>query len=724
MNLLEIRGFMVNKLSDNSQPYPNRVDQTNEKQPIQSPIEQSPIKQIGRETLLSSPSTSQIPTPPSLEKMTQLSTEYWTLTRRIPKDRLVEINQTINALPDKEIRISQLLTALKENNWKHEIFQDENYPLYALEAVKEKRLSSIEFSTLMFYWTAHRNHAVTPDQLEVIPIFVDGKPNPQAVQMLKETMKSYEPGIAVFKSNTEFLTDTQFEELIRQMAKAPASEQQFFLVPQKEDYTIFNAIQVNKINVFGDVASTTKRMIPSLTLMQRFLDIKFGPQAVQINPVIGLSLFKDIIANGAGGQRDMAIPFPGIDLPKDADNIFAPGFDFSYHDFYHAFIVSSIPQEHRQALVKSAFISIDAINDSNTKAKSYYSKVIDMEATAFRNDRLWPRTTPPNEEEKVWINLLETTINSSVFTFVSDSLFDSFFNVLIHAIQHREEWKGEFGLKIDLGSIKFLGLKYFVSNSLQVLIPVWEKAFKSLEASETIQILFQQNKIKELEKYIDSLSKDSSFNFTSKFFAGFTDSEALRKAIEYTTKNRFLREADFSGCKILDDSHIESLIQVGYNGGLNVSGCTKLTGEIFKSLKKLTFLYKLDISGCPQLLNCLHNLPAGLSSLNLSGVKGLTDQHVAIIAKTCPNLMYITLNRSPLITDEAVAHLSAIPSLKHVELSQCTKLTGEGLYSLAFQPNISYIDVENCPKISKETIDKINEERELKLPDSHLYINK
>lgn len=708
---------MVNKISDNSQPLQNPLEQTQKNQPILS----TPTEQIGKQTL-SSPSTSPIPTPPPLENITQMCVEYWTLTRRIPKNVFKEINQAINALPDKEIQISQLLTALKDKDWKHGIFKDKNYPFYALEAVKLNKMSSSEFCTLMFYWTANRYHTTKTNQVAAIPLFLDGKPNPQAVQMLKETMKST-PGMKTFES-TEFLTNEQLEELFRQMEKAPSFEQQFFLVPQSLQDTIFNAIQYNKINIFGNVRSELKRMIPSFTLMQRFLDIKFGPQAIKINPVIGLSHFKDIIANGAGGQRDMAIPFPGVTLPEKADNLLAPGFDFSYHDFYHAFIVSSIPLELRQAFVRSAYSTLHALNDSNADSKEFYAKVIDMEATGFRSDRKWPPSFAPTKEEIAWLNLFMITFQLS--SGLSGKTFDPFLDVLIDAIHHRSEWKEEFGLSPDLEAINSLIIKYFefLPNSYKELKPIWQKGFKSLQAAEKIQSLFQQNKDQEAVKYIEFLSKDVNFRFNKVFFAGFTDKESLRKAIEITVKNEYLYEsADFSGCKLLDDSHIKTLFESGYKGReLYLSGCTQLTGEMMKFLSESTIF--LTLKGCTQMLNSLQNLPANIGLLDLSGTKGLNDNHIAQIVSACPNLGIISLNRSPLITDQSMIFLKSLPNLGLVNIDGCSNITDEGLYALALQPRIFQLSIEDCPKITKDMVDRINIEKQKDPMHESFYLHK
>lgn len=659
---------MVNNIFSNSQSYQNYTNKQPEKN---QDVQPTAAEHIGKEKLLSSSSAAEIPAPPPLENVSQISTEYWTLTRRIPKEIFTEINQIINALPDKDMRISQLLTALKEKNWEHEIFQDKNYPYYALESVKQKKLSSSEFCTLMFYWTAVNYHSTESERVKPIPLFIDGIPNSQALQMLKETM-SHSTNLSL-----PFLTDEQFDEFINLMSKAPISEQQFFLVPLSNEYTSLQNMRDLKINLFGKVESENKRMIPSFSLMQCFLDVKFGSQAAKINPVIGLSHFKDIIANDVGGQRDMAIPFPGVKLPERADNILAPGFDFTYHDLYHIFILSCIPLEHRQALIKAAFYSIDAINDSNIQAKKYYGTIVDMDAPVFRENN---SSLTPTREEKVWIELiLGCLFNSLGYRNTIDiTTLDPFFNVLESAIQNRKEWKEEFGISVDLTAIKATCIKFFD-------YPFWNEAFESYENAEIIQSNYQQNKDSAAEEFILSLTKNQLNNkFSSRFLAGFTDKEALRKTIKYLSENYF-KNIDFSGCKLLDDSHIETLVQSGrpFNS-LKLSGCTGVTGETMKSLKKLPVpLNSLSLNGCNQLLDSLLDLPSGLQRLDLSGIKGLTDKHVEEIVKACPNLREVKLNRCSLITDKALNDLKSLKHLETVEVKGCVKLSEEGVIKLA-----------------------------------------
>jgi hypothetical protein len=90
------------------------------------------------------------------------------------------------------------------------------------------------------------------------------------------------------------------------------------------------------VNFLAFDANQKREMIPSFGLQQVFLDVAF-PHAVRINPVIGDSTPIDIRKGSLERYRDIALPFPGNELPKVADYFPAPSaLDFMFHDRYHA----------------------------------------------------------------------------------------------------------------------------------------------------------------------------------------------------------------------------------------------------------------------------------------------------------------------------------------------------------------------------------------------------
>lgn len=175
----------------------------------------------------------------------------------------------------------------------------------------------------------------------------DGQPNDAAIKMIR---------LAALEA--DYLDDEQMLEFLNEMKKAPVSERSFFEVPNiqfdtsnSSEHTIVTIIlKTAKINAFSKFGSVVpKRMIPSLSMMQAYLKVKFGENAVKINPVLGMTNPKEM---DKVDSRDMALQFPGVKLFSYADNYRAPWYDFTYHDFYHAIVCSSIPRAYRIELIE------------------------------------------------------------------------------------------------------------------------------------------------------------------------------------------------------------------------------------------------------------------------------------------------------------------------------------------------------------------------------------
>ena len=146
-------------------------------------------------------------------------------------------------------------------------------------------------------------------------------------------------------------------EIYEKAIYLPRSEQGFWVVEDstpKSDVvqTIAQTIKLLDVKFLAFNADDKREMIPSFGLQQVFLDVAF-PHAVRINPVIGASTPIDIRKGSLERYRDIALPFPGNELPKVADNFPAPSaLDFMFHDRYHSVRASRvIPHETELYLV-------------------------------------------------------------------------------------------------------------------------------------------------------------------------------------------------------------------------------------------------------------------------------------------------------------------------------------------------------------------------------------
>lgn len=357
---------------------------------------------------------------------------YFEVTRRIKN--LDDLEARMEQLPDKEKWIPALLEAIKKEpipDWEAPIFKLTDYPLYLLAALKNRKVDAQQFGTVMLYWVTCQRHPA--HEIKSIPIFINGQRNKEAERYIIQTLRTRDFTPQLPPREDDLLNAEQIDTLFAKLQTLPASEQQIFIILDVQGIIKKGESPINKtisqhilygqrLNVFNRLLEeeTALRMIPSVGLMQAFIDVIGGENAVKINPVIGLSSLDDIRKNGLEATRDMAFQFPGILLPERADGVLAPDADFTYHDFYHTFMASMLSDTSRKRIIALA----DAIkaylqaNDlpENEGGLWYYSTLIDMEHKEFRPD--WSKyfnIENRNEDFLLWevINrLLSTGIKS------------------------------------------------------------------------------------------------------------------------------------------------------------------------------------------------------------------------------------------------------------------------------------------------------------------------
>lgn len=390
-----------------------------------SPI--STIYQMHNEPLVLKHTPLPIPSFPSVEnwptnviKASLVTPGYREITANIVDKNLGSrawelLDSKIEGLPDKENQIKSLCEAMEHHDWNHPIFQNsELFPYYGLAALKNNKLTISQFATLMGYWSILQHHEAK--DIKVVKLFnEDGTPNEEAKQMIETTLHLYpqsKPLIQNMPMKENFLDKNQLDQFFAEMKKLPKSEQQFFVIPDiqnppktgLDELTYLANMLTDKITISQEINYTpginilnrikdgeeNKRIIPSLGMMQNFLNVCFGENAVTMKPKIGLGLVEDIENNGLTMTREFSIPFPGVDYPKMADYFQAKQeYDFMWHDFYHAIIASHIPANHQKAFILIAKIVKDLPSRGMPEEfKEYqnelYHRIIDMEHEPFR----------------------------------------------------------------------------------------------------------------------------------------------------------------------------------------------------------------------------------------------------------------------------------------------------------------------------------------------------
>lgn len=298
------------------------------------------------------------------------------MVRRIPAPKLMVIETSLERVTP--LHIDALFTAMTDQ--KHllddaSFIRDEMFPFAALKAVRMGKISSLQFGTLMALWGSLDIILTDPDaknpaKPEFVPLFtVAGNPNPRASILLTPTLRppAHLPNL-ITKRPEELLKGIYDKAFL-----LPLTEQGFWVVekiPYKSitEDTVTQRIKSLGVTFLAFNDSDKSEMIPSFGLQQVFLEAAF-PHAVRINPVIGDSTPIDIRKGSAERYRDIALPFPGNDLPKVADTFPAPsGLDFMFHDRYHSVRASKVTPQETALYV--------AIGDSlNTIQKRYDTAV-------------------------------------------------------------------------------------------------------------------------------------------------------------------------------------------------------------------------------------------------------------------------------------------------------------------------------------------------------------
>ncbi len=320
---------------------------------------------------------------------------YQELTKRIAKKKaspgcmtqaqlLEKINQVNKNHPD---RYAKFLDEVKAGNL-NQIHSIKNYPFYALKAVEQGSINRTDFATIMMYWSSQT--AWKP----CIKLFDEqGNPNPLARDLIQQTLP--------LSNGKLFLSEKELNEFFTVMKNAPPLQRQFFLEDPQirlegEKLSVRDRIadeNVYGMNVFSKCTynSQNKVMIPSAEMMQSFLHVKFEKNAIKMNFVLGLSTAGQIRENGLSQTRDVALRFPEIYAPNEADGFLAKGTDFTYHDFFHSTIASCAPHEDQKKLIAIA----DAINSTITSEErkhpsieirnkiKWYELFVDMEVTQY-----------------------------------------------------------------------------------------------------------------------------------------------------------------------------------------------------------------------------------------------------------------------------------------------------------------------------------------------------
>lgn len=367
------------------------------------------------------------------------------LTRRISSEEKL-INPKLESLTDESIE--ELAEKINSRSvfWEEEKCIDSaNMPYCALAAAQNGLINPVQFGTLMLYWSTSTTQP--KDFIKSHRLFTpEDKIDLSSFQLLQKTH---------LPAPDLNLTEEEYKEFFERMKELPISERQFFEISYQDQNTILNVLENQQMfNVFGqiDPPNGTRRIIPSVGMMQVYLDVKFKDNAVKINLVIGLSSLEDIIKNGLNSERDVVIPFPDISLPL-ADGFSAKGPRFTIHDFYHSTMASCAPPKEREFIISTS----DAIKNYLDERRQLFSielnpyppkmveiiyqywdseetaihfcidELIDMDLHMYRPDNLLLAMEGADLEVMYWTTVLKMISISRLITPLSDKTLEGIF---------------------------------------------------------------------------------------------------------------------------------------------------------------------------------------------------------------------------------------------------------------------------------------------------------
>lgn len=300
-----------------------------------------------------------------------------------------------------EKQVTSLLESMDtldfQNAKENSILLHPDLPYVTMAALKRRYLNlehgQKQVATILNFWSALKYHA-SPTDLKTMNLFdSDGKPNQDSVHLIKRTLVGIPDPYPPFS----FLDGKKFDDFMNKMKLLPPSEQRFLFVPnlqpcysrQLPDTISMAIMEQTTIFVFNRANHKDHRIIPSVGMMQAFLDTEFGQEAVRITPKIYLSTQKQIRECGVIDTRDMMMSFPDENgdnrCPSAADGYLAPWYDFSYHDFYHAIVTSAVGSFFRKKAIEMSDFVERLPNEYDAEQKrKLAAKISDLEFNLFR----------------------------------------------------------------------------------------------------------------------------------------------------------------------------------------------------------------------------------------------------------------------------------------------------------------------------------------------------
>lgn len=268
------------------------------------------------------------------------------LTCRLSDEQKITLVHTLQSIPNVDQSITSFLIALSQGDWKAQIFDDENFPHYALLSYMQGLITIQQLGTIQTYWALMQERG--KDGVEVVRLFnPDGSVNEEARKSIEGTMDGSGPK----------MSETQLDKFFEIAKDFPYSEQQFFVTPAKKNEgeesireVINGRAKFNLFSIFVNPPSYSRLQMSASNGMWEAAMQVYHKNPVKPQIVIGNSPPEDFFPSET---RILSIPYPGVPQPSEADgHPVLSEIDFTYHDWYHIDFVSHIPPSERERMNK------------------------------------------------------------------------------------------------------------------------------------------------------------------------------------------------------------------------------------------------------------------------------------------------------------------------------------------------------------------------------------
>lgn len=263
----------------------------------------------------------------------------------------------------EEQLVPSVLTAIHGGDWEHPLLNQNlseagrgRTSRLLFEGYNQKKISLHQLSTFLF-----RN--------AVIHALLDHK------NMLTDFSAGF---FSTDGHGRKRLTKAQLLRFEAKLRVLPLSERNLWSIkiaksrpydPQKpwfKEIESINALSISRHGDYDDDRFLTL-FVPSIGVLQAYMDVKFGSNAVQLQPTLGVTSTVNILEGISAGGRILSLPFDGVEGMLNGDDLCHGQYMVAKHDISHALDGSKHSQSLRMSLAILARDVEDMLQGSSTE---------------------------------------------------------------------------------------------------------------------------------------------------------------------------------------------------------------------------------------------------------------------------------------------------------------------------------------------------------------------